>query len=272
LSGKPCPAKLLADSIFQSLREGRDKCIIAYDEQSEAFARWLEQLIAESLGKNGRGLIPLPMPLERANKLLALGHSDIQSIVLAQLSPEDVGKDLLRWMFAIERLAAYLQLDPFDQPNVETVKQSTRSSMAKGTKESLNAYLDKLLSAKRIISFEQMSKFMKEHPLGRNSFIVLLSWAPTSESSSAALEKLAADLELRYKRPVVIAEGPHYLHASGQLYKGGPNSGIFVIVTQETEGDITIPDTQYSLRQLYRAAFSGDIEAMLSLGRRLVKL
>ncbi|MCL2746458.1 MAG: hypothetical protein FWE48_05165 [Coriobacteriia bacterium] len=262
-----CPATQLADSIFQNLRDGRDKFIIGYDEQSESFARWLEQLVAESLGKQGKGLIPLPMPMERANRILALGHPDIQNIALAGLRPDVVGGDLLRWMFAIEKLATYLHLDPFDQPNVEAVKQSTRSSMNGCTEKSLNDYLEQLLNANRIASIDHMPNLV-----GPQSFIVLIAWTPEGDQARSSLEALAADFEVHYKRPVVVAEGPHYLHASGQLYKGGPNSGVFVTITQETTSDITIPETNYSLRQLYRATFNGDIEVMLSLGRKIVKL
>jgi glucose-6-phosphate isomerase len=262
-----CPAKQLADSVFHNLRNGRDKLIISYDEKSESFARWLEQLVAESLGKQGLGLIPLPMPKLRAEKILALNHPDIQNIELAELSPELAGGDMLRWMFAVEILASYLQLDPFDQPNVEAVKQSIRSSIGKDTQTSLSTHLDQQHAAGRIAGIDALPSLV-----GPQNFIVLMAWTPHNDQARESLEEFAKDLESHYGRPVVIAEGPSYLHASGQLYKGGPNSGIFVTVIQETTDDLIIPRSDYSLRRLYRAAFKGDVEVMLSLGRIIIKL
>ena len=267
------PAQRLADSIYQNLNDGRDKIIISHDAQSRSFARWIEQLIAESLGKEGKGLIPLPMPTHRANKLLALGHSDIQNVALANLSRRNVGEDFLRWMFAVEKLAEYLELDPFDQPNVEAVKQATHSAIQRNIKASGTAgtfgqdSLHHLLANPRIAPTSQLPLL-----IGPDNFIVIMSWAPSSTQQTASLESLAANLEERYQRPVVIAEGPHYLHASGQLYKGGPKLGVYLLLTKDTPIDMPIPRVNYSLRQLYRAALSGDLEVMLSLGKPIVRL
>ena len=267
------PADRLASSIYQNLKDGRNKIIIGHDRQSTSFARWLEQLIAESLGKEGRGIVPLPMPMQRANKLLALGHSDIQNVVLANLSRRNVGEDLLRWMFAIEKLAEYLELDPFDQPNVEAVKRATHSAIQGNAAHSRSGdtfgqdRLHRVLADSRIAPLSQLPLL-----IGPDNFIVLMSWAPLSAQHTASLESLAAHLEERYHRPVVIAEGPHYLHASGQLYKGGPNLGVYLLLTKDIPIDMPIPRAHYSLRQLYRAALSGDLEVMLSLGKPIVRL
>ena len=270
----PCPARMLADSLYQNMIDGRDKLVIAHDSTTESFARWLEQLIAESLGKGGKGLIPLPMPFERANKLLAKTPPDIQSISLARLSEKDAGESLVRWMYAIEKLAEYLQLNPYDQPNVEAVKQATRLVLAKENlsegqveNQSTDDYLKSLLADPRIRSIDKLPELITP-----KSFIVLKSWAPMTKENIASLENLASRFEEFYQRPVVIAEGPHYLHASGQLYKGGPNTGVYVLLSQETDADLEIPGANYSLKQLYRAAFGGDTEVMLSIGRPLVRL
>ena len=265
------PAQSLAHLIYQNLTMGRNKLIISHDTQSESFARWLEQLIAESLGKEGKGIIPLPMPTHRANRLLALRHPDVQNIVLENLSKSRIGQDLVRWMFAIEKIAAHLQVDPFDQPNVEAVKQATRLAIQEngaGLQESFGQdRLHHLLADPRIKNRSQLPAL-----IGSNNFIVILSWTPTSAERTAYLENLAANLEDRYLRPVVIAEGPHYLHASGQLYKGGPNLGIYLLLIEDPTVDMPIPKVHYSLRQLYRAELSGDLEVMLSLGKPIVRL
>ena len=267
------PADRLANSIHQNLSDGRNKLIIGHDRQSTSFARWLEQLIAESLGKEGKGIIPLPMPMQRANKLLALGHSDIQNVVLANLSRRNVGEDLLRWMFATEKLAEYLELDPFDQPNVEAVKQATRSAIQGNVahNKSVDTFgqdrLHRVLADSRIAPLTQLPLLV-----GPDNFIVIMSWAPANAQHTASLESLAASFEERYQRPVVIAEGPHYLHASGQLYKGGPDLGVYLLLTKDTPIDMPVPRAHYSLRQLYRATLSGDLEVMLSLGKSMVRL
>jgi len=293
---EPCPAIHLADSLYQNMCEGRDKLIIGHDAGSESFARWLEQLIAESLGKNGKGLIPLPMPAHRANRLLSYGSTDIQSISFSRMTATDVGASLQRWMFAIEKIAQHLQLDPYDQPNVEAVKLATSRALhrscgngtatagigtevgagtaatATGAAAGKNSSGDTLslhkhLSDPRMKGPEQLPELIKAH-----SFIVLSSWAPMTAENIEKLESFAADFEQRYQRPVVIAEGPHYLHASGQLYKGGPAGGIYLLLIQDTAEDLPIPGASYSLKQLYCAAASGDCEVMLSLGKPLLKL
>ena len=267
------PAQDLAYLMYQNLVMGRNKLIISHDIQSESFARWLEQLIAESLGKEGKGIIPLPMPTHRANKLLALRHPDIQNIVLENLDESRVGEDLVRWMFTIEKIAGYLQLDPFDQPNVEAVKRATHSAIQENSASAgigggfRQDRLQQLLADPRIHNSSQLPAL-----IGPNNFIVIMSWAPTSPQHTAYLESLAANLEDHYRRPVVIAEGPHYLHASGQLYKGGPNLGVYLLLTEDPTVDISIPRVHYSLRQLYHAELSGDLEVMLSLGKPIVRL
>jgi len=275
---EPCPADHLADSLYQNMCDGRNKLIISHDTGAESFARWLEQLIAESLGKDGKGLIPLPMSTRRANKLLSYGGTDIQGISFSKMTVADVGKNLQRWMFAIEKIAHHLQLDPYDQPNVEAVKLATskaldRSSGEASTDSSCSAATGNSLSLRNHLNDPRMKKSEQLPELIEpRSFVVLQSWAPMTAENSEKLENFAADFEQRHKRPVVIAEGPHYLHASGQLYKGGPEGGIYILLIQETAEDLSIPGENYSLKQLYCAAAIGDYEVMLSLGKPLIKL
>ena len=282
--GSACPAEQFALSIYQNMYSGHDKLIIGYVDQAESFARWLEQLIAESLGKQGKGLIPLPMPLHRANKMLAYGKPDVQNIALTQMSQEDFARNMVLWMFAIEKLAGYLQVNPFDQPNVEMVKQATRTALAANSdlarlrqERDLDSeeddevfegdYLEQMFNDSRVMDASKMPDLV-----GANSYIALLTWAPVTEQNKLMLENLAGNFQQFYQRPVVIAEGPGYLHASGQLYKGGPNSGVFAILSQNLTDDLTISGTDYSLKQLYRASLAGDIESLLTQGRRVVKL
>jgi len=262
-----CPARRLAASLYQGMIEGRDKLIIGHDAESESFARWLEQLIAESLGKDGKGLIPLPMPLERANKLCSSANDDLQSMSVAQLTAQTVGEDLLRWMFAVEKLAEYLKLDPFDQPNVEAVKVATRTALAQITADPKHEQVAAVLDDTRFGGADDLPGLV-----GAKSFIALISWAPVTIENLSSLEALAGSLQDHFGRPVVIAEGPHYLHASGQLYKGGPDSGVYALLTQESKSDIEIPGADYTLKQLYQASLIGDLEVMLSLKRPVVKL
>ncbi|MCL2680435.1 MAG: hypothetical protein FWF11_03030 [Coriobacteriia bacterium] len=267
LSDERCPAWQLATSLYQNYAEGRDKLLISYSDQAtESFARWLEQLIAESLGKEGKGLIPLPMTGVRADKLQYRGLSDLQSITCAPRTAAALGAELIRWMFAVEHLAHYLQVDPFDQPNVEAVKTATRRALDITT-AGYPGGLKEFSRDSRIACAHQLPDLVQQE-----SYLVLMSWAPETPENLAALEQLAADLEECYQRPAVIAAGPHYLHASGQLYKGGPDSGIYLLLSQETEGDLPIPGAPYSLRQLYHAAFAGDLDVMLTRGRPLVRM
>ena len=258
----------LAQSMYQNLLDGRDKLVIGYSAETESFARWLEQLIAESLGKDGKGFIPLPMSQQRANQLTAYGCPDVQVLSFANMTTAELGAALVNWMFSTEALAQMLDVDPFDQPNVEAVKLATRgmlaaSQAAGGTQN----HMAQLLADPGIADAQHMPELVDP-----DSYIVILAWSPMNAETTASLERLAQSFEEYYQRPVVIAEGPHYLHASGQLYKGGPDKGVYVIVTQDLHDDLVIPGANYSLRQLYRAGFGGDIEVMLRLHKKLVKL
>jgi len=272
LEDEDCPAWQLSQSLYQNYCEGRDKLIISHnDPATESFARWLEQLLAESLGKEGNGLIPLPMNAGRANKLQYQGLQDVQSMSLAPMASSTLGAELVRWMFATEHLAQYLDVNPFDQPNVEAVKRSTQRALSGNSRILASSGFGVLLADSRIKQVQDLSELVTTVNDGA-SYIVLMSWAPETTQNNAALEHLAASLEAHYQRPVVIAVGPHYLHASGQLYKGGPNSGIYILVTQDSSGDLVIPGAAHTLRQLYYAAFAADIDVMMAQERLLVKL
>ncbi|MCL2526689.1 MAG: hypothetical protein FWE46_06595, partial [Coriobacteriia bacterium] len=144
---------------------------------------------------------------------------------------------------------------------------ATTGSFASAGAIPVGDHLDQLLADPRIASPDRIVRLVKP-----DSFMVLVSWIPMNAENASSLEFLAATLQDVYQRPVVIAEGPHYLHASGQMYKGGPGTGVFLIVSQEAEQDLPIPGAAYSLRQLYRALFGGDLDVMLSMGKNLASL
>ena len=265
--GTLCPAYCIAESIHQNFLDGKDKLIISYDEEARYFARWLEQLIAESLGKDGKGVIPLPVPRQRAEKLMQQDCPDLQSISLVDLDSKDIGGDFVRWMYAIEKLAEMLEIDPFDQPITEALKQSIRFSLRRSSGTHGFTSLSQQLTDHRVWNAQFLPSIV-----GPSNYVVLKSWAPPSPENTRSLENLASSFQDYFKRPVVIAEGPGYMHSSSQMYKGGPNSGVFVMVAQESEADFAIPGAQYSLRQLYRAAFCNDLSEMLAYNRIVVKL
>ena len=272
LNGHDCPAQALADSLYQNYLDGRDKLVIGYtDQTTQSFARWLEQLIAESLGKEGTGLIPLPMSAYRASKLQTMGLTDVQSISIVPATPAVLGAELMRWMFAIEHLAQFFAVNPFNQPNVEASKQRTRDILNQICQLSSTSprqiTLQALLSDNRI-----MDSYHLPNLLASDSYIVLMSWAPETPQNRAALERLAANIEARYRRPATIAVGPHYLHASGQLYKGGPDTGVYILLAQNSKSDLAVPGAAYSLGQLHSADLAGEIDVMSALGRPLVRL
>ena len=281
---------------------GRDKVTILAPKPIASFGLWAEQLIAESTGKEGRGLVPVAgEPIgdpdvyggdrlfvalrmgddtEFDKAVEALEKSD-QPVITLQLDDlHDLGAEFFRWEFAIAVAGASLQIDPFDQPNVQESKDNTRHV--------LNRYLERgslplderpttvrdgmevFGGAEASDAGEAVRAFTDQAQHG--DYVALMAYvAPTGENEEA-LQQLRTAIRDRRGVATTLGFGPRFLHSTGQLHKGGPNTGVFLQITTDEPDDVAIPGQKYGFRTLERAQALGDLQSLRNHGRRVVSV
>jgi len=237
------PGLELGLRLGEGWREGRDK--VCLDPSPTGFGLWAEQLLAESTGKQGKGLVPAPGEPPDS--------PDRQRGELVLADPYDLAAELFRWEFATAVAGHVLGINPFDQPDVQAAKDKTSEVLAAGEPDvSPRGSLQELLAQARAGDYVCVQAFVD----------------PARE---AELEPLAA--RARETGCVVThGLGPRYLHSTGQLHKGGPDTGLFVQVVDETVEEVPIPGRDFGFGTLIRAQAAGDLAALAERGRRAIRL
>ncbi len=242
--GDANPGLQLGLQLGERWREGRDKVCIT--ETEGRFGLWAEQLIAESTGKEGRGLVPAP------------GESpegpDRQAAEVDLGDASEIGAEFFRWEFAVAIAGAILQINPFDQPNVQAAKDKTKEVLASGEDPRLepDGSLDELLARAEPPNYVAIQAFID----------------PMRE------QELQPLIERGHETGCVVTHGlgPRYLHSTGQLHKGGPPTGLFVQVVDDTGEEIPIPGEDFGFGRLIRAQAEGDYRSLQERGRPIVRV
>jgi len=242
--GESSPGLRLGLQLGEAWRDGRDKVCIA-DTQGR-FGLWAEQLIAESTGKQGKGLVPAPS--ERPD------GPDRQRAEVELTDMFDIGAEFFRWEFAIAIVGSILQINPFDQPNVQAAKDKTKEVLASGDDPVLRAAgsLDELLSGAEPPHYVAIQAFIDPAREGELEPLI----ARARETGCVVTHGL----------------GPRYLHSTGQLHKGGPPTGLFVQVVDDMGDEIPIPGQEFGFGRLIRAQAEGDFRSLEQLGRKIVRV
>jgi glucose-6-phosphate isomerase len=242
--GDANPGLELGVQVGERWREGRDKVCI--EETEGNFGLWAEQLIAESTGKRGRGLVPAPG--ESPN------GPDRQAAEPHLAEPYEIGGEFFRWEFAVAVAGTILEINPFDQPDVQAAKDKTKAVLASGEDPHLepDGSLDELLAAAEPPNYIAVQAFidpMREH-------------------------ELQPLIERGHETGCVVTHGlgPRYLHSTGQLHKGGPPTGLFVQVVDDTGEEIPIPGQDFGFGRLIRAQAEGDYRSLRERGRPIVRI
>ena len=295
-------------------KQGRDKLTILTSPRLHALGAWLEQLVAESTGKQGKGIIPIdlerlgPPQVYGADRLFVhvalegdaapaeeaalaavelAGHPVVRIGVASVL---DLGQEFFRWEIATAVAGAVLGIDPFDQPDVEASKMETRKltdaaertgalppevPFWKGEGVSLFADRRNADALSRSVGDERsLAAWMRAH-LGRlrpGDYAALLAYVEMSEQSREQLQ--AARHAIRDARRVAtcLGFGPRFLHSTGQAYKGGPASGVFLQITCDDAADLAVPGQAYTFGLVKAAQARGDLEVLSERGRRLLRV
>jgi transaldolase/glucose-6-phosphate isomerase len=244
--GEGNPGLDLGESLGEGWRDGRDKICVA--PNPGGFGLWVEQLLAESTGKQGKGLIPAPG--EPAD------GPDRQAQEVRVSGPYELGQEFFRWEFATAVAGSILGINPFDQPDVQAAKDRTREILASGQ----DPIVEDAGSADEL--------FAQAQP---GDYIAIQAFVNPTREAEAKLDELAQ--RARQTGCVVThGFGPRYLHSTGQLHKGGPPTGLFLQVVDETGDELPIPNQPFGFAKLIRAQAAGDFASLQERGRRVARI
>ena len=262
--------------LFMALNalRGRDKVTFVMSPSLERFGLWLEQLLAESTGKNGRGLVPVAgeplLPAEsygddRQFVRIALAGEEIPSSPAFDDHPTydielpdraAIAGEFCRWEFATAVAASGIGVYPFDQPDVESAKQFARAALESRTCD---------LGEVQTLS-DAVRSAIENGKSG--DYVAIAGFLPESDALTDAIAGLRYAISDATGLATTFGYGPRYLHSTGQLHKGGPNSVILLALTQDPSVDIDVPGQSYSLGDLLAAQAAGDVQAFHDKGRR----
>jgi transaldolase/glucose-6-phosphate isomerase len=246
-SGEGNPGYELGSRFGTGWQEGRDKICIG--EAPGDFGLWAEQLIAESTGKHGKGLVPAPGE--------SPDGADRQSADPDLPDPYALGAEFFRWEFAIAVAGAYLEINPFDQPDVQAAKDKTNEVLATGEEPELEPEG----------SIEELLAQAKE-----GDYACVQAFIEPTEENDRRIESLVDRLRGESGLVVTHGYGPRYQHSTGQLHKGGPNNGLFLQVVDDEGDELPIPGKPFGFRRLIRAQAAGDLETLKERGRRVARI
>jgi transaldolase/glucose-6-phosphate isomerase len=259
---------------------GRDKLTLVVDEPIGSFGLWAEQLVAESTGKEGKGILPVagePLAEPEAygddrvfchlrngeeeggpdESIAALARAGHPTLTLTAHGPEDLGRIFFFAEFATAVAGWVLGINPFDQPNVQEAKDNTNAVLDRYAREGAlpeveeadDAALEKLLAA-------------AEPP----RYVAIMGYLEPSEAFDEAVAELRVAIRDATRATTTFGYGPRFLHSTGQLHKGGPPNGIFLQLVHDGDEDLEVPDAGYSFATLKNAQATGDLETLRSHG------
>ena len=262
------PAVRLGAAIGEAARRGRDKLTFAIPEAVASLGAWLEQLLAESTGKGGTGILPVvdaplgpPTVYEDDPLFVAVGETS-GSAILSWLEraghpverldgPVRLGGEMFRWELATAVAGAVLGINPFDQPDVRSAKERTERVLSGDERAEVDpGDLGDVLAGAR-----------------PPAYLAIQAFLPRTDEVRARLQAVRLRLRDRHRVAVTVGFGPRYLHSTGQLHKGGPPTGRFVQVVEPPAVDVPIPGRPHTFRDVLLAQAAGDLAALRERGR-----
>jgi transaldolase / glucose-6-phosphate isomerase len=303
------PGVILGAILGAAANQGRDKVTIVASPGIADLGAWLEQLLAESTGKIGKGIVPvdredLGSPSvygnDRVIAYLRLDHAPAaaqdaaidalekagQPVVRIGL-PDiyNLGQEMFRWEIATATAGAIIGIDAFNQPDVEASKIETKKLTseyeAKGSLppetpffegDGLKLYADDKNAA--ALKGGSLVEVLKKHldRIKAGDYFGVLGYVPMNEQNDKTMQGLRMAIRDKKKVATVLGFGPRFLHSTGQAYKGGPNSGVFIQITHDHAKDIQVPDQKYTFGVVQNAQARGDFAVLAERGRRALRV
>jgi len=305
------PGVILGAVLGVCQRHGRDKATIIASRSIADFGAWLEQLLAESTGKLGKGIVPVDAePLgapavygadrvfaylrlaadadaeqERAVAALeAAGHPVVRIVVS---DPMQLGQEFFRWEMATAVAGSIIGINPFDQPDVEASKVKTRDLTSAYEKTGslpaekpfyaaagFSLYADTKNEAALAPAATSLTAALKAHfaRIGPGDYAALLAYIERNPAHIETLQRWRRMIRDRTKAATCLGFGPRFLHSTGQAYKGGPNSGVVLQITCDDPADLAVPGQKYTFGVVKAAQARGDFEVLAERGRRALRV
>jgi glucose-6-phosphate isomerase len=294
--GDANPGVRLGEFMAAEAKAGRDKLTLLLPPAWASFGSWIEQLVAESTGKHGQGVLPVvgeplgnlreygpdrcfvsvldagaPGLQTRGSSLPRLTRDlerDGRPVFRIEATLADLGAEFFRWEFATSVAGARLEVNPFDEPNVREAKIRTQQQLE--SRAATGAFrIDPPFERGRGYSRRE-SRPSQPAPTGRRRYVAILDFLPVDPARASLFERLRAAIRSRTGLAVTHGIGPRYLHSTGQFHKGGPNTGVFVLLTAADASATPVPGADYTFSALKQAQALGDFDALVASGRDVV--
>lgn len=286
------PALRLGAAIGELAAAGRDKLTLLTSGSLASLPVWIEQLIAESTGKDGNGVLPVageaigpPEVYGNDRFFVYLSNSKDKDAVndgvdaleaaghpVARIRIDGVWllcQEFLRWEIATAAAGTVLGIQPFNQPDVELAKKLAAQRMA-GNKDGGGVGEVDSVSSSHPELRERLAEFLDG--AGPGIYVALQAYLAPSEATTRSLQAIRHALRDRYRSATTLGYGPRFLHSTGQLHKGGPDSGYFLQIVDADTGGLPVPETDYTFGRLIAAQADGDAAALLSRDRRVLRV
>ncbi|MFN2412279.1 MAG: transaldolase, partial [Pyrinomonadaceae bacterium] len=305
------PGLLLGAILGLGQKVGRDKLTIFTSPEIYALGAWLEQLIAESTGKNGVAIIPIdrepvqPTDVYGDDRIFAYlklsGSSTLdpiiheleisgQPVVRIELDKiETLGQEFFRWEMATAVAGSIMEINPFDQPDVESAKIEARKLTdeyeSSGELPREKPFFEndgiKLFTSSEYaaelrdtVESESLESLIEAHLLNihDNDYFALLAYIEMNDTNHRLLQSIRETILESHAVATCLGYGPRFLHSTGQAYKGGPNTGVFLQITSDDETDLPVPGQKYTFGVVKAAQARGDFQVLLDRGRRALRI
>ncbi|MCA1612689.1 MAG: transaldolase, partial [Acidobacteria bacterium] len=302
------PGARLGAALAECALAGRDKLTVVADARVGSFGLWVEQLIAESTGKEGKGIVPVAgEPLaapsaygdDRAFVSIAVGRADDKTeaalqeleaaghpVVRRTLSDAyDLGEEFFLWEFATAFAGWRLGINPFDQPNVQESKDATKELLETFARDGELQEQSRLVSDDGLTVYaderlrERLAGATAAEVIGRHlasakpgDYVALLDYFEETPEHERLVQELRTCLRDATRCAVTTGYGPRFLHSTGQLHKGGSDAGVFIQLTADDRSDLPIPEQPYTFSTLKQAQALGDFRSLASRGRRALRV
>lgn len=284
---------------------GRDKLTLVLPERLEAFGLWVEQLVAESTGKRGVGVVPIAgealdgpdrygrdrvfvrvrashdaAETSRDAQMQRLAESPILTLDLREWT--DLGAEFMRWEIATAVAGALLDVNPFDEPNVSQAKDATNALLARhraegalprlaaDTTTAAGATLTLTAAARTALGSRPAEQVLSTVVPG--DYVGLLAYLGPDPALAESIAHFRTALRTHSTAATMVGFGPRYLHSTGQLHKGGANNGVFVLISTAPAADVDIPGQPFTFGTLELAQALGDFNSLDATGRRAIHL
>lgn len=259
---------------------GRDKLTFRTSPGLASFPGWLEQLVAESLGKKGKGIVPVAgePPLEDysydrvfvdyvlAGETLDPAPDDQPSVRFEVAEGPRLGAEMLRAEVATAAAGEVLGVHPFDQPDVERAKQLTSRAMAGGETDDVTPPVPVTGDTFRV----RLERFLAQVRAG--DYVALQAYVAPDPDVEAAADRFRQVVGNRHDCATTFGYGPRFLHSTGQLHKGGPNTGVFIQLVDRSGSQVAVPETDFTFNQVIAAQADGDYGALAEGDRRVLRV